>query len=121
MQFTLEDALRQLRTWHDKETWLLVKGIKDTGEQLKPHWARCAEVSESSVLLRGDYPMDLSLQSAEFMYDDCCNLPEPAKSDFALFESILGIKSGRLTVSLQSSITGFPVPILDSSVNQLQH
>jgi hypothetical protein len=116
MQLTLEDALRQLRKWQNDKTSLLVKGRKDTGEQLKEQWVKCTEVSESSVSLSGNYTMQLSLESAEFIFEDCSEFHEPARKKYANFESILGIKSGHILISLLSSITGEPVPMLDPTI-----
>ena len=96
---------------------MLVNGqFKDRNEQYF-FWGRCIEVSESSLLLAGEFAaLRLPLEATEFEFADFSEAPEPTKSCYRHFESSLTMRSNLFLVAVQSTISGQPTPILPPDV-----
>jgi hypothetical protein len=118
MRSSTEEALRLLNKWRDEETWVLVIGHFENRVEQHMFWAKCLEVSAAEVLLSGDFVvMRVPLDSAEFEFADVREAPEPMKSSYANFESVLNIiKKSEFAIALMPSLTGSPVPILPPDV-----
>jgi hypothetical protein len=117
MRSTREDALSILNKWKEEEAWLLVNGRFEERNEQHFFWARCAEVSKSSLVLAGEFTvLRIPLNSAGFEFADFSEAPEPTKSCYKHFESSLTMKSDLFLVALQSTISGQPAPILPPDV-----
>jgi hypothetical protein len=117
MHLSAEEALSLLGKWREEEYSVLVNARFESPES-HFFWGSVTQISHSELTLAGDFvgSMRIPLDSAEFDFADVREAPEPTRSAYANFESVLSIRFGHLSTLLMLSSSGIRVPILPPDI-----
>jgi hypothetical protein len=124
MRSSAEEALILLRGWRDAgaPVLLLWEGVvTDDAASFESHkfWGRCVETASEQIVVEGRFAsIRIPLDGAAFEFEDLRNIPPPASFTYRNFESALNIRTVQFSMTLMSSRSGVPVPLLPPDIIQ---